>query len=147
MLAPDRGRLGPGSFLPDRIRCASLGIFCTYRFTSAGIVTALSDRFRSGGRFPAQQLSSFNPARPSTARLTGEMPPLREGDRYFGAAPPSAANCFPPSSPFLNLLLLNPVSSNWLTSIGLPDSLTQLIYEAAHTNIHNHSQRQEHKQH
>jgi len=29
MLAPQRGRLGPGRFLPDRIRCTSLGIFCT----------------------------------------------------------------------------------------------------------------------
>jgi len=60
MLAPDGGRLGPGRFLPDRVRCISLGIFCTlllhYSLSSAGFVTALSDRFRSGGRFPA---SSF----------------------------------------------------------------------------------------
>jgi hypothetical protein len=60
-----------------------LGIFCTFRFLAAGFVTALSDRFRSGGPFPCQQPYSFNPARPSTAQLAGEMPPLREGDRYF----------------------------------------------------------------
>ena len=56
MLAPNWGRLGLGRFLPVRIRSTSLGIFCTDRFLSAGVVTALSDRFRSGGRFPAQQL-------------------------------------------------------------------------------------------
>jgi hypothetical protein len=56
MLAPHGGRLGLGRLLPDRIRCTSLGIFCTVRFTSAGFVTALSDRFRSGGRFPASRL-------------------------------------------------------------------------------------------
>ena len=54
-----------------------------FAFWLPGFVTALSDRFRSGGRFPAQQLYCFNPARPSTARLADEMPPLREGDRYF----------------------------------------------------------------
>jgi len=47
---------GPGGLLPDRIRCTSLGIFCTVRFSSAGFVTALSDRFRSGGRFPASSV-------------------------------------------------------------------------------------------
>jgi hypothetical protein len=56
MLAPDGGRLGPERFLPDRIRCTSLGIFCTIRFPSAGFVTALSDRFQSGGRFPASSV-------------------------------------------------------------------------------------------
>jgi len=33
-----------------------LGIFCTFRFLAAGFVTALSDRFGSGGRFPAGSL-------------------------------------------------------------------------------------------
>jgi len=56
MLAPHGGRLGLGRFLPSRIRCTSLGIFCTVRFASAGFVTALSDRFRSGGRFPASSV-------------------------------------------------------------------------------------------
>ncbi len=53
ILAPHGGRLGRGRFLPGRVRCTSLGIFCTFRFLSARFVTALSDRFRSGGRFPA----------------------------------------------------------------------------------------------
>jgi hypothetical protein len=83
MLAPDGGRLGLGRFLPNRIRCTSLGIFCTVRFSSAGFVTALSDRFGSGGRFPASSvIASILPGL-RTARLAGEMPPLREGDRYF----------------------------------------------------------------
>src|SRR5579863_8651381 len=55
MLAPNWGRLGTWRFLPVRIRCISLGIFCTVRFCLPEFVTALSDRFRSGGRFPAQQ--------------------------------------------------------------------------------------------
>jgi len=83
MLAPHRGRLGPGRFLPNRIRCTSLGIFCTVRFSSAGFVTALSDRFQSGGRFPASSvIASILPGL-RTAQLAGKMPPLREGDRYF----------------------------------------------------------------
>ena len=58
MLAPHGGRVGLGRFLRDRIRCTSLGVFilCTVRFSSAGFVTALSDRFRSGGRFPASSV-------------------------------------------------------------------------------------------
>jgi len=56
MLAPYWGRMGWGRFLPDLLRCTSLGIFCTFRFSSAGFVTALSDRFRSGGRFPASSV-------------------------------------------------------------------------------------------
>lgn len=34
---PDMGRLGPGRFLPDRIRCTSLGIFRTDRIALAGV--------------------------------------------------------------------------------------------------------------
>ena len=75
-MAPGRGRLGLWSSLHDRIRCSSLGIFCTDRFLSAGVVTALSDRFRSGGPFPAQQRSCFNPARPHIAVLAGKKYPL-----------------------------------------------------------------------
>jgi len=57
--------------------------------------------FPVGGPFPCQQLYCFNPARPSTARLAGEMPPLREGDRYFfGAAPSQRSDCSLPSSRF-----------------------------------------------
>jgi len=59
-----------------------------------GFVTALSDP-KVGGPFPARLLN-FNPARPSTARLAGEMPPLREGDRYFlGLRLRAQQNCFP----------------------------------------------------
>jgi len=66
---------------------------------SSGVVTALSDRNRSGGRFPARGLlASILPG----FRLldAGEMPSSREGDRYFEAAPPSAAKtAFPPFLP------------------------------------------------
>ena len=48
--------------------------------TSAGVVTALSDLFRSGGRsLPGYSASIL----PGTYRSTADdMPPLREGDRY-----------------------------------------------------------------
>jgi len=45
--------------------------------------------FPVGGPFPCQQRYSFNPARSSTARLAGEIPSLREGDRYFGLRQPA----------------------------------------------------------
>jgi hypothetical protein len=72
-------------------------------------VTALSDPYWVGGPFPARLTSfSFNPARPSAARLTGEMPPLREGDRYFwGCACERSKTAFLPFFLFLNPLLLN----------------------------------------
>ncbi len=72
---------GLGDFSPPESAAQAWESFALFRFYLPGFVTALSDRFRSGGRFPAQHCC--NPARPSTARLAGEMPPLREGDRYF----------------------------------------------------------------
>src|SRR5271169_5924512 len=83
MLAPYGGRLGPGRFLPNRIRCTSLGIFCTVSLYVCQVCDRTLRPFPVGGPFPCQQTYSFNPARPSTAQLAGEMPPLREGDRYF----------------------------------------------------------------
>ena len=83
MLAPHRGRLGPERFLPDRIRCTSLGIFCTGSLFDCRICDRTLRPVKVGGPFPCQQRYSFNPARPSTAQLAGEMPPSREGDRYF----------------------------------------------------------------
>jgi hypothetical protein len=66
-------------------------------------VTALSDP-KVGGPFPARLLN-FNPARPSTARLAGEMPPLREGDRYFwGCACERSKTAFLPFFLILNLV-------------------------------------------
>jgi len=91
MLAPYGGRLGPGRFLPNRIRCTSLGIFCTVSLYVCQVCDRTLRPFPVGGPFPCQQTYSFNPARPSTARLAGEMPPLREGDRYFWAAPTGTA--------------------------------------------------------
>ena len=68
-----------------------------------GFVTALSDP-KVGGPFPARLLN-FNPARPSTARLAGEMPPLREGDRYFwGCACERSKTAFLPFFLILNLV-------------------------------------------
>jgi hypothetical protein len=48
----------------------------------AGFVTALSDSGEGAVTLPGSAFS-FNPARPSTAFLAGEMPSLREGDRIF----------------------------------------------------------------
>ena len=56
MLAPYGGRLGPGRFSRTESAAQAWVSLCTVRFSAAGFVTALSDRFRSGGRFPA---SSF----------------------------------------------------------------------------------------
>jgi hypothetical protein len=55
-----------------------------YSLSAAGFVTALSDRFPVGGPFPCQQLDCL--ILPGLRLLeAGEMPPLREGDRYvFG---------------------------------------------------------------
>lgn len=70
MLAFVRGRLWLERLISSQIRCTSLGVFimviilCTVRFSTAGFVTALSDRFPVGGPFPCQQRYSFNPARP-----------------------------------------------------------------------------------
>jgi len=74
---------GLGGFSPAESAAQAWESFALFAFYPPGFVTALSDRFRSGGRFPAQRSNCFNPARPSTTRLAGEMPPLREGDRYF----------------------------------------------------------------
>src|SRR5580700_10388814 len=83
MLAPYGGRLGLGRLLPNRIRCTSLGIFCTVSLCVCRVCDRTLRPFPVGGPFPCQQTFSFNPARPSTASLAGKMPPLREGDRYF----------------------------------------------------------------
>jgi hypothetical protein len=55
MAALNKGQPWPRSFLRDRIRCVSLGIFCTYRFAlrqvcdrslnSEGAVTGLAAPF------------------------------------------------------------------------------------------------------
>src|SRR5579863_5443292 len=83
-LAPNWGRLGTGRFLPVRIRCTSLGIFCTVRFLSAGICDRTLRPFPVGGPFPCPAaLFAFQSCPAFDCSLAGEMPPLREGDRYF----------------------------------------------------------------
>jgi len=61
--------------------------FALIALTSAGVVTALSDRLVLGP-FPARLLSKLQscPAFHCTfleCNPAGEIPPLREGDRYF----------------------------------------------------------------
>jgi hypothetical protein len=75
-----------------------LGCLLHFSLSPAGFVTALSDRLWSRGRFPASGVSSILPA--LTAWLAGEMPSLREGDRYFWAAPLGAATAYCHSSQF-----------------------------------------------
>ena len=91
---PGGGTDGAGEVSPGPNPLHKLGYLLHYSLSSAGFVTALSDCFQSGGRFPASGVIAFNPTRPSHAQLAGEMPPLREGDRYFWAARAGAATCY-----------------------------------------------------
>jgi hypothetical protein len=95
MLAHTVGGSALGGFPPNRSRSLILGIFCTYRLHSAGVVTALSD-LMVGGPFPAQLLKLQScPA----FLLAGEMPSSREGDRYiFGCAASAATACLNPAT-------------------------------------------------
>ena len=95
---PGGGTDGAGEVSPGPNPLHKLGYLLHYSLSSAGFVTALSDCFQSGGRFPASGVIAFNPTRPSHAQLAGEMPPLREGDRYFWAAPHRRSNLLLPSS-------------------------------------------------
>jgi len=65
-------RIGDGwgqGVCPGRVRCTSLGIFCTYRFNFCrGLWPHSLTHFGSGGRSLPGWLPSLNPARPSTAR-------------------------------------------------------------------------------
>jgi hypothetical protein len=98
MLAPDRGRLGSGRLLPDRIRCTSLGFFCTIRFSSAGFVTALSDRFASGGRFPASSFIALILPGLLSLDWPVKCPLYARAIDIFGAAPNQRSDCSLPSS-------------------------------------------------
>ena len=100
MLAPDGGRLGLGRFLPNRIRCTSLGIFCTVSLCVCRVCDRTLRPFPVGGPFPCQQRYSFNPARPSTARQPVKCPLYARAIDIFGAAPVGTATapCHLPSS-------------------------------------------------
>ena len=109
-------------------------------------MTALSDPKLGRGAVPcpADFLTSILPGL-LLFRLAGEMPPLREGDRYFWGCAFRRSGLL--SCRFFlfetcETTVPGPVLLCFLTSW-----LTQLVYEAAHTNIHNHPQRQEHEQH
>ena len=75
-------RLGWRVFLCTESAAQAWESFALIALTSAGVCDRTLRPNWVGGPFPARLLS-FNPARPSTTRLAGEMPPLREGDRYF----------------------------------------------------------------
>jgi len=151
MLAPQGGRVEPGRFLPDRIRCTSLGIFCTGSLFDCRICDRTLRPVKVGGPFPCQQRYSFNPARPSTAQLAGEMPPSREGDRYFwGCA--SAQQLLPAVFPPLRIKSAGIQFQGheaWYLILWNQPVLKQhpawLIYKTAHANVHYHAQRQEHE--
>jgi hypothetical protein len=83
--------------LPDRVRCTSLGIFCTISLSSAGFVTALSDRFGSGGRFPASSvIASILPGLLVLDRPV-KCPLYARAIDIFGAAPKQRSDCSLPS--------------------------------------------------
>jgi len=52
-----------------------------------------------------------------------------------------------PNQPQQLLPAVFPVPEPVAPESASSNRLTQLVYEAAHTNIHNHPQRQEHEQH
>jgi hypothetical protein len=143
MLAPHGGRLGLGRFLPNRIRCTSLGIFMHCSLCVCRVCDRTLRPFSVGGPFPCQQRSSFNPARPSTARQPVKCPLYARAIDIFGAAPAGTATapCRLPCSRIMNLVF-NPVES-----AGSLIPVTQLVHKAAHSNVHYHPQRQEHEQH
>ena len=57
-----------------RIRCTSLGIFCTESLIFRRGCDRTLRPIWVGGPFPARLIASFNPARPLTAHLAGECP-------------------------------------------------------------------------
>src|SRR5271168_699613 len=100
--SPILGTDGVGEISPGPTPLHKLG----YLLHCSLFVGRVCDRtlrpFPVGGPFPCQQTYSFNPARPSTARLAGEMPPLREGDRYFLGCASWRSDCSLPSSKSTN---------------------------------------------
>ena len=78
-VTPGRGRRTLENHSPSRVRCKKWEIFCTIALKFAGVVTALSDHFGRGA-VPSPAYAQSCPA--LTARLAGEMPSSREGDRY-----------------------------------------------------------------
>jgi hypothetical protein len=86
--APYRGRM-VWEASPGPTPLHKLGHLLHVSLSSAGFVTALSDRFRSGGRFPASSLMAS--ILPGLLQLdfAGEIPSLREGDRYFRLRQPA----------------------------------------------------------
>src|ERR1700691_3500585 len=92
---PAWGTAGAGEVSPCPSPLHKLG----YLLHCSLFICRVCDRtlrpFPVGGPFPCQRRYSFNPARPSTARLAGKMPPLREGDRYFLGCAYWRSDCFP----------------------------------------------------
>src|SRR5258708_31234224 len=135
---PEQGRAVARGFPRGESAAKGWESYALIVFFSAGFVSALSDQTSVGGPFPAGSLLALILPGLSTARRTGKMPPLREGDRYFWAAPPSAATTEPFS--YWRISFMHP-----LRPAG--SSKPQLVHESAHPNVHYHSQRHEHEQH
>ena len=95
-------------------------------------MTALSDRFRSGGRFPAGSvIASILPGL-QLLDWPVKCPLYARAIDIFGAAPIERSNLLSTVFPLQASRTLS-----WLT---------QLIHKPAHSNIHYHPQRQEHEQ-
>src|ERR1700722_13229598 len=88
---PARGTAGAGKVSSGPSPLHKLGYLLHFSLFSCGVCDRTLRPFSVGGPFPCQQPYSFNPARPSTAQLAGEMPSLREGDRYFWGCASGAA--------------------------------------------------------
>src|SRR5258708_4355870 len=99
---PAKGTAGAGGGSPGPNPLHKLGDLLHFSLFSCRVCDRTLRPFPVGGPFPCQQRYSFNPARPSNAQLADEMPPLREGDRYFLGCAASAATalcCLPSSRP------------------------------------------------
>jgi hypothetical protein len=106
--SPHKGRLGREIRCLCHIRCMSLGIFSTYRFQLRRGCDR-SQTFRSGGRslpgcLPVSIfLLQSCPASDCTTsvKAAGNLPSLREGDRYvFGPCLIARRTTFPAVFPF-----------------------------------------------
>jgi len=129
--------LRPRGYSPGRFRGMGLGIFCTYRLNFHRGCDRTLRPFRSGGRSLPGCSSSILPGptilRPVTCPLHA-----RAIDIFGLRLQAQQLRILPFSALFGRRSRTRMLRNCWLTG---------LVHEAAHTNIHDHPQRQEHEQH
>jgi hypothetical protein len=141
------GGLGrePGSLTKS---AAQAWVFSALAFALVAFGCRVCDRtlrpFPIGGPFPCQQRDCFNPARPSTTRLPVKCPLYARAIDIFGAAQTAQQLLFCRLSNYFQRTQCSILIPSVQTSMVL-EPAHQLIHKPAHTNIHNHPQRQEHE--